>query len=52
MSDHSEQSLLRLERILDATTEGFWEWNIETSRTYYSPAWHKMLGLAQDDLLR
>jgi len=49
MSDPSEQSLLRLERILDATTEGFWEWNIETNRTYYSPAWYNMLGLALNE---
>lgn len=49
MSSPAEQHLARLERIFDATTEGFWEWNIETDLTYYSPAWYQMLGLAVGD---
>lgn len=45
MSDSIENKLLRLKRILDATTEGFWEWDIEKNHTFYGEGWFKMLGL-------
>jgi len=45
MSDLLQHKLLRLERILDATTEGWWEWNIEADQTFYGAGWFKMLGL-------
>ncbi|MEM1135879.1 MAG: PAS domain-containing protein [Bacteroidota bacterium] len=34
----------RLQLILGATTEGWWEWNVKTNETYHSPHWYKMLG--------
>lgn len=49
MAHLNDNHLVRLQRILDATTEGFWEWNIETNATYYSPAWYDMLGLEPAD---
>ncbi|MBK7649856.1 MAG: PAS domain-containing protein [Flammeovirgaceae bacterium] len=45
MPDSIENKLKRLERILDATTEGWWEWNTETDQTLHGPGWFKMLGL-------
>jgi two-component system sensor histidine kinase/response regulator len=40
-----KDKLIRLERILDATTEGWWEWNTETDQTLHGAGWFKMLGL-------
>lgn len=37
--------LQRLHRILEATAEGWWEWDIEQDATYRSPHWYEMLGL-------
>jgi PAS domain S-box-containing protein len=45
MPDSLQEKLTRLERILDATTEGLWELNLETDLTYCSPGWFRMMGL-------
>lgn len=42
--NHSEK-LERLERILELTHEGWWEWDVEKNTTFHSPGWFKMLGL-------
>lgn len=34
----------RLRLILDATTEGWWEWHIPSRAAYRSPNWFRMLG--------
>ena len=34
----------RLRLILEFTSEGWWEWNLVTGETYYSPEWYHMLG--------
>ncbi|MBP9926219.1 MAG: PAS domain-containing protein [Cyclobacteriaceae bacterium] len=49
MPDSIENKLKRLERILDATTEGWWEWNTETNETLQGPGWFRMLGLEPID---
>jgi PAS domain S-box-containing protein len=46
MSESHEVKLARLERILESTTEGWWEWDVETNATFHSPGWYKMLGLS------
>jgi PAS domain S-box-containing protein len=48
MPNSLQNSLSRLERILDATTEGWWELNLETDLTYCSPGWFRMMGLIAD----
>ncbi len=48
MPDSIQSKLTRLERILDATTEGWWELNLKTDLTYCSPGWFRMMGLAPD----
>lgn len=35
----------RLKCILNATTEGWWEWDVVNDLTYRSEHWYKMLGL-------
>lgn len=40
-----QEKLTRLEQILDTTTEGWWELNLETDVTYCSPGWFRMMGL-------
>ena len=34
----------RFRLAMDATSDGLWEWDISTGRTYYSPAYFHMLG--------
>lgn len=40
----------RLRIALDAANEGIWEWNPQTSKTYYNPRWFTMLGYKPDEL--
>ncbi len=40
----------RLGLVLEAASEGFWEWDIKTGRVYYSPAWISSLGYAPDEV--
>jgi PAS domain S-box-containing protein len=51
MSESSKNKLTRLERILQATTEGWWEWDIETDHMYHSPGWFAMLGFTQEEII-
>ena len=34
----------RLTLAMEASTDGLWDWNIETGETYYTPAYFRMLG--------
>jgi PAS domain S-box-containing protein len=47
-NNHVKDQLVRLERILNATTEGWWEWDIETDHMHHSPGWFSMLGIKQE----
>ena len=40
----------RLSLALLATSDGLWDWNLETDTVYYSPAWMSMLGYAETEL--
>lgn len=33
----------RLTQVLDATTDGFWDWNLDTDAVVFSPRWFDML---------
>jgi PAS domain S-box-containing protein len=43
-------SQLRLALVLDATSEGVWDWNVVTGVVYYSPRWLETLGYRSDDM--
>ncbi len=44
----AEEALLESEEkyrlAMDATTDGLWDWNVESGEVYYSPSWLKILG--------
>ena len=40
----------RLSLALLATSDGLWDWNLETDGVYYSPAWLSMLGYREEEL--
>ncbi len=40
----------RLNLALDATSEGVWDWNIETKEVFFSPQWYKSLGYSPDEI--
>jgi len=42
------QSEQRLATILQATGEGYWDWNIESGEVFYSPGWSVSVGYSPD----
>lgn len=43
------EELLRL--ILEATTNGFWDWNVSTGDINFSPSWFSLLGYAPEEIV-
>ncbi|TVR12707.1 MAG: PAS domain S-box protein, partial [Planctomycetota bacterium] len=39
-----------LDAVLEATTAGIWDWNLETNEEYLSPAFKAMFGYADDEM--
>ena len=44
------QSEERFRLTLDVATDGFWDWDIQTMRAFYSPSWIRMLGLEDQEI--
>ena len=44
------ESKERLERVIRGSTDGIWEWNLETNEVYFSPRWKEMLGFSAEEL--
>lgn len=40
----------RLNRILEGSKEGFWEWNIDTGELFLSPRWSEILGYELNEI--
>ncbi|MCP4726611.1 MAG: PAS domain S-box protein [bacterium] len=40
----------RLELALEATSDGMWDWNINTGTTYFSPRYYTMLGYEPNEM--
>ncbi len=40
----------RYQMAVDATSDGIFDWNLETNEIYYSPTWKAMLGYRDDEL--
>ncbi|HOV87045.1 MAG TPA: PocR ligand-binding domain-containing protein [Syntrophobacteraceae bacterium] len=39
----------RLRLALEATSDGIWDWNLETGRVYFSPRYYTMMGYEPDE---
>ncbi len=40
----------QLELVIQASSEGFWDWDLVTGAIYFSPEWKAMLGYAEHEL--
>ncbi|MEX0986562.1 MAG: PAS domain S-box protein [Bacteroidales bacterium] len=40
----------RLKLAVEATSLGYWDWNLESDKVFYSPIYYKMLGYEPDEL--
>lgn len=45
-----ESAKQQLELVIQASSEGFWDWNLVTNEIYFSPQWKAMLGYADHEL--
>lgn len=45
-----EDSEERLRRVIDAVSDGIWDWNPETGEYYLSPRWKEIFGYRDDEL--
>jgi PAS domain S-box-containing protein len=44
------ESREQLQRVLDGSNDGFWDWNVATGAVSFSPRWAEMLGYRLDEI--
>ncbi|WP_164674476.1 PAS domain S-box protein [Spirulina subsalsa] len=44
IEEQLQQTLLRLELVIEASNDGFWDWDFKQQSIYFSPRWKEMLG--------
>ena len=47
---YRQEAQKRLELAIDAGEHGFWDWNLDTGETYFSPVYYTMLGYEPGEL--
>jgi len=50
MHQKIEDTEKRWQFALESTSQGVWDWNLETSKVYYSKRWKQLLGYQEDEL--
>ena len=46
----SKENQKRLEKLIETTEDGFWDWNLHTNSIYYSDRWKAMLGYEPNEI--
>lgn len=50
LDEKFKESQIRLELAMDAGEHGFWDWDLNTNETFFSPAYYTMLGYQDKEL--
>ncbi len=50
MEEQLRENSIRLELAMDAGEHGFWDWNLITDNTFFSPTYYTMLGYEDQEL--
>ncbi|MCW6036968.1 PAS domain S-box protein [Spirulina subsalsa FACHB-351] len=50
IEEQLHQTLLRLELVIEASNDGFWDWDFRQQTIYFSPRWKEMLGYLDHEL--
>ena len=50
LASEPQQNDLQWRAVLESTQTGVWDWNAQTNKVYFSPAWKAMLGYADDEI--
>ena len=45
----AQENLKQFKYVLETTSDGYWNWNIQTGSAFYSPQWLRLLGYAEQD---
>jgi len=46
-----QQREAQLQRVTEGSSDGFWDWNVQSGAIYISPRWYEILGYAPDELV-